>query len=103
MTPEKASNACLKKNGDIQVFSDITQSIFNPLEKFLQYISAHYPRKTCDGEGFVGKDCKCWCKGTTDPEKEPVIECDVTPTPLPVSPSPLAPAPVISQGDIVII
>ena len=31
---------------------------------------AHCQQKTCPGEGFVGKDCKCWCPGN------PVTVCD---------------------------
>ncbi len=31
---------------------------------------AHCAQKTCPGEGFVGKDCKCWCSGN------PVRVCD---------------------------
>lgn len=35
-------------------------------------VSAHCPRITCPGDGFVGKDCKCWCEGS------PVRLCDAT-------------------------
>ncbi|XP_064646414.1 zinc metalloproteinase nas-13-like [Lineus longissimus] len=31
------------------------------------------PKKTCPGEGFVGKDCKCWCP--SDLELDVVEEC----------------------------
>lgn len=32
------------------------------------------PQKSCPGSGFVGKDCKCWCKGPSI--KQPAIYCD---------------------------
>ncbi|XP_074662890.1 uncharacterized protein LOC141915299 [Tubulanus polymorphus] len=32
--------------------------------------AAHCPQKRCPGEGFVGKDCKCWCPGF------PYVLCD---------------------------
>ena len=59
-------------------------------------IVAHCSSKTCPGEGFVGKDCKCWCKGTADPRNKPVVECDgseITGTRPPVTPSPVTPSP----------
>ena len=69
-----------------------------------QHIVAHCPSKTCAGEGFVGKDCKCWCKGTADPQNQPVVECDggeITGTRPPVTPSPVTPAPVTpSPGNL---
>ena len=67
-------------------------------------IVAHCSSKTCPGEGFVGKDCKCWCKGTADPRNKPVVECDggeITGTRPPVTPSPVTPAPVTpSPGNV---
>ena len=38
-------------------------------------IAAHCPHKTCPGEGFVGKDCKCYCDGTSQPGNQNIIEC----------------------------
>ncbi|KAK6190915.1 hypothetical protein SNE40_002681 [Patella caerulea] len=35
------------------------------------------PQKRCPGEGFVGKDCKCYCPGTPD---TPLEECPTTAT-----------------------
>ena len=32
------------------------------------------PKKSCSGGGFVGKDCKCWCKGPDI--KQPAVYCD---------------------------
>ena len=31
-------------------------------------------KKRCPGDGFVGKDCKCWCKGPS--AEQPAIYCD---------------------------
>lgn len=31
------------------------------------------PQKRCDGSGFVGKDCKCWCKGPS--RRQPAVYC----------------------------
>ena len=62
-------------------------------------VAANCPNKTCPGEGFVGKDCKCWCKGTTNPWVDPVIECDavaVTEPPSPVTEYPVTPVSVTS-------
>lgn len=57
------------------------------------------PKKRCPGSGFVGKDCKCWCKGPNI--RTPAIYCD---TKQPVSggnsigPRPTQP-PVTNTGD----
>jgi len=31
-------------------------------------------KKTCPGDGFVGKDCKCWCRGPS--RTQPAVYCD---------------------------
>ena len=51
--------------------------------------AARCPSKTCPGEGFVGKDCKCWCDGTAKPGLQRIVECDgdeTTGTPSTVKP-----------------
>lgn len=46
------------------------EKVFN----FWLFISEKCPKKSCPGDGFVAKDCKCWCKGPT--KEQPIIYCD---------------------------
>lgn len=41
---------------------------------FLSRSTERCPKKKCPGDGFVGKDCKCWCKGPT--QRQPAIYCN---------------------------
>ena len=36
----------------------------------MNFFSGHCEKLSCPGEGFVGKDCTCWCPGN------PVKACD---------------------------
>ncbi|GFR92648.1 metalloendopeptidase [Elysia marginata] len=44
------------------------------LANLMYQCNSHCARKTCPGEGFLGKDCKCWCPGS------PIRQCDGTTT-----------------------
>merc|ERR1711860_320756 len=44
------------------------------LINFMYECNKKCPKKTCPGDGFVGKDCKCWCKGPS--RQQPAIYCD---------------------------